>query len=153
VREVAFRNILVAIDGSAHGARALAEGVDLAQRSNAKLTLLTSVPDPSVWLVTGGAYGGQLNYETLTAETQREYSQLLEHAVAEVPEELPVTKVLAHGRAGERIIEQIESGGHDLVVMGSRGRGQVRSLLLGSVSHYVLNASPAAVLIVHAELD
>lgn len=150
---MAFRNILVAIDGSVHGARALTEAVDLAQTNNAKLTVLTSVPDPSVWLVTGGAYGGQLNYEKLVAEAQREYSELLEHAVAEVPEELPVTKILAHGRPGERILEQIETGRHDLVVMGSRGRGQVRSLLLGSVSHYVLNASPAAVLIVHADLD
>lgn len=150
---MAFRNILAAIDGSPHGARALAEAVELARAYNSSLTVMTSVPDPSVWLVTGGAYGGQLNYETLAAESEREYSELLEGAVAEVPEELPVTKILAHGRPGDRILEQVETGGHDLVVMGSRGRGQVRSLLLGSVSHHVLNASPSAVLIVHAELD
>jgi nucleotide-binding universal stress UspA family protein len=61
-----------------------------------------------------------------------------------------VTKVISRGRPAEKIIEQVRSGNHDLIVMGSRGRGEVRSALLGSVSHQVLNASPAAVLIVHA---
>jgi nucleotide-binding universal stress UspA family protein len=67
-----------------------------------------------------------------------------------VPDDLPVAKVLAHGRAGARILEEVERGRHDLVVMGSRGRGDVRSLLLGSVSHQVLNEGGTAVLVVHA---
>jgi nucleotide-binding universal stress UspA family protein len=48
------------------------------------------------------------------------------------------------------LIEQIRGAGHDLIAMGSRGRGAIRAALLGSVSHYVLNHSPVPVLIVQA---
>jgi nucleotide-binding universal stress UspA family protein len=148
-----FRSVLVAIDGSPHAASALGEAIDLAQRNNATLTIMTSVPDPSSWLIGGAAYTGGIDFEALARESEREYAELLDGVVGSVPQDVGVTKVLTHGRPGERILEQLDSGRHDLVVMGSRGRGDVRSLLLGSVSHEVLNASRAAVLIVHAPLD
>jgi len=145
-----FRNILVAIDGSAHAERALAEAVDLALRNNATLTVMTSVPDPSSWLLGGAAYSGGVDFEALGKETEQEYAKLLDDSVHSLPQELSVTKVLARGRPGQTILDRLHAGHHDLVVMGSRGRGEVRAVLLGSVSHQVLNASPAAVLIVHA---
>jgi nucleotide-binding universal stress UspA family protein len=64
---------------------------------------------------------------------------------------VPVTTVLTEEPIRTALIRQIEAGHHDLVVMGSRGRGAVRSALLGSVSHFVLHHSPVPVLIVHAE--
>ncbi len=148
-----FHNVLVAVDGSAHGDRALAEAIDIASRNRARLTIMTCVPDPSSWLLSGGPYGGGIDFEALAADTEQDFRQLLESSVARVPADVSVTKLLAHGRPGDRILEQLRQGKHDLVVMGSRGRGEVRSMLLGSVSHEVLNASPAAVLIVHADLD
>jgi nucleotide-binding universal stress UspA family protein len=147
-----FRNILVAVDGSVHADRALAEAIDLAHQNNALLTVMTSVPDPSAWLLSGSTYAGTVNYAELAAQHEREYQNLLEQAVSQVPQAVPVTKRLVHGRPGDRILEQLSEGNHDLVVMGSRGRGNVRSLLLGSVSHQVLNAAPAAVLIAHADV-
>jgi nucleotide-binding universal stress UspA family protein len=144
-----YQNILVAIDGSTHASQALDDAVDLAQAGNAKLTVMTSVPDPSAFLLSGAGYAG-LDFEALEQESEREYSKLVDEAVERIPQDMSVTKVISRGRPAEKIIEQVRSGNHDLIVMGSRGRGEVRSALLGSVSHQVLNASPAAVLIVHA---
>lgn len=147
-----FRNILVAIDGSAHSARAVAEAADLAERNNATLTVMACVPDPSGWLL-GGTYTGGVDFAALAKETEEEYANLLRDVVDALPRDLSVTKVLRHGRPAEQILEQLQVGMHDLTVMGSRGRGGMRSMLLGSVTHQVLNASPSAVLIVHAEVD
>jgi nucleotide-binding universal stress UspA family protein len=147
-----FRNILVAIDGSIHAERALAEAADLAEGNNAALTVMTSVPDTSSWLISM-SYGQGTDLSVLAQETEREYTKLLDSAVDGLPQNISVTKILTHGRPGRHILEQLQTGKHDLVVMGSRGRGEVSSLLLGSVSHQVLNASPAAVLIVHAPDD
>ena len=148
-----FHNVLIAIDGSAHAERALAEGTDIARQVNARVTIITCVPDLSSWLLSGSAYSAGVDLESIRRESEREYSDVLDRAVESVPQDLPVTKVLAHGRPADRILEQLASGSHDLLVMGSRGRGGMRSVLLGSVSHEVLNASPAAVLVVHAEVD
>jgi nucleotide-binding universal stress UspA family protein len=148
-----FRNVLVAIDGSPHGETALARAIDFATQNNARLTIITSVPDPSSWLLSGGPASGGVDFEALAEDTEHDYRGMLEAAVEQVPTEVPVTKILAHGRPATQILKQLHDGGYDLMVMGSRGRGEVRSLLLGSVSHEVLNASPAAVLIVHADPD
>jgi hypothetical protein len=46
------------------------------------------------------------------------------------PDELPVSTVLSSAPARPALLEQIKNGCHDLVVMGSRGRGAVRSVAL-----------------------
>lgn len=95
-------------------------------------------------------YVPAVNLEELNAEVEREYEQMLDAAVSALPADVSVEKVLAHGAAAREILKQVEAGKHDLVVMGSRGRGEVRSLLLGSVSHSVLQTSAVPVLVVHA---
>lgn len=55
---------------------------------------------------------------------------------------------VAGGDPAHAIVDIAERFGCDLVVMGSRGTGSVRSALLGSVSHEVLHACPVPVMIV-----
>ncbi len=142
-----FRNILVAIDGSPHADQALMDAIDLARSENARLTLFTAIVRlPAISYLAPGAPVADLAHDAAAAA-----EAVLLRARASVPADVCVTTVLSTQPVLRALLQQIEQGHYDLVVMGSRGRGAVRSALLGSVSHYVLHHSPVPVLIVHAE--
>jgi nucleotide-binding universal stress UspA family protein len=141
-----FRDILVAIDGSPTSRRALEEAARLAEALNARLTLIAVSPE-----VPGYAYRSGVDVGALEREAETETERILREAVDSLPEGLPVTTVLKHGNPGERIVEQIEAGGHDLLAMGSRGRGRLTTSLFGSVGAYVHYHSRVAMLVIHPE--
>ena len=148
-----FRNVLVAVDGSAHAQRALEEAIDLARSSGGRLTMAAVVPEVTDWVM--GAAGGMApppDVQQLRGAVGGEYRHILDEAAASVPDDVAMSSVLLEGRPSEAL-EQIRDGGHDLVAMGSRGRGEFRSLLLGSVSHELLQTSPVPVLVVHLPSD
>lgn len=142
-----FHNILVAVDGSPDADQALTHAIDLAESEHTRLTLMTAVAElpATTYLGTGAAIGKLIKDARAEAETT------LRRAGERVPHDVSVTTVLTRQPIRIALIRRIKDGHHDLVVMGSRGRGAVRSTLLGSLSHYVLNHSPVPVLIVHAE--
>lgn len=55
---------------------------------------------------------------------------------------------VAKGDPAHTLVDILENYGCDLVVMGARGQGTLRSALLGSVSHEVLHAAGVPVMIV-----
>jgi nucleotide-binding universal stress UspA family protein len=128
-----FRNILVAIDGSLHADKALMDAIDLADSEHARLTLFTAVvPPPAVTYFAPGA-----PVADLVRDAEARAAAILARARASVPDHVSVTTVLSREPVLPALLGQIKDGHHDLVVMGSRGRGAVRSALLGSVSDYV----------------
>jgi nucleotide-binding universal stress UspA family protein len=142
-----FHDILVAVDGSPDAEQALTEAIDLAECEHARLTLITALSQvPATAYVAAGLPLAQLREDAYSeAET------ILRHASERVPDDVSVRTVLSEQPIRAALIGRIAEGHHDLIVMGSRGRGAVRAALLGSVSHHVLHHSPIPVLIVHAQ--
>jgi nucleotide-binding universal stress UspA family protein len=141
-----FHNILVCVDGSSHADRALDEAIDLAVAGNGRLTILTAIPRPPYWAASPVTAAG---IESLGLELEREAKAALLNATDRVPASVPVTKILSREPIREALMHRIETGQHDLVVMGSRGRGAISASVLGSVSHFALNHSTVPVLIIH----
>jgi nucleotide-binding universal stress UspA family protein len=145
-----FRNILVSYDGSEHAERALSEAIEMAECSRARLTILTAVTHPAPWTYNGVAAGVA---QQVANDLEREAKEQLRHAVSLVPDTTPVTTILTEEPIRAALHRQLEDGCHDLLIMGSRGRGAVASTLLGSVSHYALHHCRVPVLIIHTQAD
>jgi nucleotide-binding universal stress UspA family protein len=134
-----FRNILVCVDGSAHAERALSEAIDLATAERSRLTILTSIPRPPYWACNPVTAAG---IEPLANDLADEAKATFNAAVDRVPASIPVTKILTHQPIREALMARIRSGEHDLVVMGSRGRGALTASLMGSVIIHTEDEAP-----------
>jgi len=139
-----FRSILVAWDGSEHAKRALAEAVDIARAQDARLSLLTVAAPLHVW---PGAYVPPIT----DADLLQGAEQLAAEGEALVPDGVPVSARATAGHPGVELLKRAAAADHDLIVMGSRGRGAVRSAVLGSVSHYLHNHALRPVVVVPAQ--
>jgi nucleotide-binding universal stress UspA family protein len=136
-----FKSILVAWDGSEHAKRALAEAIDLARTQEARLTLLSVAAPIHAW----PGYIPPITEADLVSAAE----QMLAEGEALVPDGIPVSGRTATGDPGTELLKRTAAANHDLIVMGSRGRGAIRSAVLGSVSHFVLNHATVPVLLVH----
>lgn len=65
-----------------------------------------------------------------------------------VPDDIEHEMLLEVGSPGPVILELSEEYECDLIVMGSRGLGQIKGLLMGSVSGYLLSRSKIPVFVV-----
>jgi len=154
--------ILAAFDGSANAMRAVRVAADILRREGpGTLTLIYVGKTPSAleWFHgSGGGLAGGLDeverqeQEALKAATA-EGHRILDDAYSAAVEALEgrpvrVEKLVAFGDPAEEIIRCAEEKGYDIVVMGSRGSGPLRGVLLGSVSYKVLNGARCPVLIV-----
>lgn len=129
----------VAYDGSEEAKLALAEAKRLARAHGADMRVITVVP-----VLAALAPRADLAARVATA-LRREYRRFSQEAIAAVGDETSAESVLIEGDPGAVLAEQ--GDGLDLLVVGSRGYGPIRSALLGAVSAEVIRRAPCPVLV------
>ena len=137
--------ILLALDGStgAGTARALVEDLTLPIPSTVDVIRVVE-PVWTMLAVPNVTFGGSLD-EVLGAEELR--AELDATMTSMVRPGLDVACHVVIGRPANAITESATRLGSDLIVMGSRGRGTIKSMVLGSVAAEVAHDAPCPVLI------
>jgi nucleotide-binding universal stress UspA family protein len=159
-----IHNIIAPIDGSTHAQMALDLSADLAARYDAQLVLVH---------VAGG--DGNLPEDLYSAAARELEEAEGESAQSDQPQQHRVVERVGHmllriakeeaeakgvtrcetvvdfGDPAERILHHAKERSADLIVMGSRGFGELKGLILGSVSHKVFHLAPCTCVTVHRQ--
>jgi nucleotide-binding universal stress UspA family protein len=139
--------IVVGVDGSPDGERALHWAIDEARLRGTDLELVQAAP-PAGRL---DAVTARSSREELEESAEHLLDQILEEVVlARVDtEDVVVHRTVRSGAAAEVLCDAAR--GADLLVVGARGHGGFRGLLLGSVAYQVVSHAPCPVVVVVPE--
>jgi len=138
-----FKNILLAIDGSEYSNKALAYAADMAETYLATLWLVHVFPHTSDLL-------GYDDFEKLYAKRKCAGQSILDAAMEMLGESpFDIRAELHEGPEAESILNFAKNSQADIIVMGTRGMGALKGLLLGSVSRKVIHYANCPVMVVH----
>jgi len=139
-----YHHILAAYDGSEASLKALRQAVKLADFPGCKLTVAYVMYRPTYALE-----GLGFVVPEGVQEKVKEYEeQLIQKAQAEIAN-LPYSEIsVLAGPPAVAILDYAAERNCDLIVMGSRGLGPFKEMMLGSVSHHVVQQAKCPVLIV-----
>jgi nucleotide-binding universal stress UspA family protein len=136
-----LQRIVVGVDGCDESRMALGWACDLASQIGASIELVHGWEYP--YRTKDAVFGSP------QADMQRDATALADEVLAELSPERRSVVTATHVVEGEAFDVLIDaSKDADLVVVGSRGRGGLRSLLMGSVSRKVVQHAEAPVVVV-----
>ena len=136
-----IKNILVPVDGSEGSDHAIEQAAALAKICGAKMNFLY------VANINQLAINAVLSDAILDSVTKAG-NVILDRAMEMVPAGVEKESFSDTGSPAVVVLDFAESNNIDLIVMGSRGLGIVKGVLLGSVSQYVVEQSKCPVMVV-----
>ncbi|MET3683283.1 nucleotide-binding universal stress UspA family protein [Alkalibacillus flavidus] len=150
-----FSNVLVAYDGSPDSQKALKIAEGMVKQQEGKLYVIFIEehnphihPEPynNEWL-NDPATTPELLGELDSEEHGRLADQVMKQAKEEVSEDVDVYFEVIAGPASRRIVQESEDKDADIIVIGNRGLGGLKRLVMGSVSNQITNDASCPVLV------
>ena len=140
-----FSHLLVPLDGSEYGARALAYAEGLAKSSGGKISLLMVLLRPALESAPRVPKLDEQSRKFAEEHLEQTAATVRKHGLAEV------SVAVELGEPAERITEYARSQGVDLIVMSTHGLGATGRYAIGSVALKVLMTAPCPVFMVRIE--
>ncbi len=135
-----FDRILVAADGSAQGSKTVPAAIDLAQKYGASVTVL-HVREYEKYEGSEVDLGPPQEAKPLVDEVVARFTDAGVDAHAEIRKVTP-------GQTPDEIVRVAKQVDANLIVMGTRGMSELRSLVLGGVANKVVHQAHCPVLLV-----
>ncbi len=136
--------LLVPVDGSENSLRALDHAIYLAKKTGANITAMNIIENPPTVYVES-----QKLLNDLLAKFREESANILDKCkqIAE-KSDVKIETVIGEGDAASTIVGYAQKGDFDTIIIGRRGLGRFKEMMLGSISTKVLHHAKCTVMIV-----
>ena len=134
-----IKNILVPVDGSGPSGKALKLAVDIAEKYDANLSVLLVASheiDKKLQNFTNHEYSLKDNNAAKTVSEQMGKSTI-NGMVNMLKTTVAIKSVVLFGNPATQIVEYSMENNVDMVVMGNRGLGDIKGMMMGSISRKV----------------
>jgi nucleotide-binding universal stress UspA family protein len=139
-----IKKILVPVDGTVPSRHAIAMAIYLATSCKAEITLLTVIDlNKHISAFEQVSTGGYI-----PAEVKEKAYKLQAELMHEIPNTVEAKMLIEIGSPAEKVVEICSAQHYDLIILGTRGRTELKSFMLGSVSEYALHHTTIPVMVV-----
>lgn len=143
-----YKKILAPVDGSHRAIMAVEHAAELARLCQATLTLFYVIPQLPPYV---NRYSDRLGnvYQQIQQDLEDNAKEIIAKAAEACGKHgINAEAKIVWGNPAHEICNEAREGRYDLIVMGSRGLGEIRGYLMGSVSNRVVRHAPCPVLVV-----
>ena len=139
-----FTKILVPVDGSDNSYKALEAALVLSEKLGSNISVVNVMEQVPITHIESEKLLSEL------LEAYKKENQEILSKCSDIADQKGITikTVLLQGNPAPVILDYSKKENFDLVIMGSRGMGKFKELILGSVSSKIVHHSPCAIMII-----